>query len=214
MKKSIRLVLLFLGVGLSSLLLAGSGKKPLEGKEYELVIPEQPTQVESGKVEVVEIFWYGCPHCYDFEPYLEKWLSERPPHAAFRRLPASFNARWLVHARAYYTAEALHALERVHKPLFEALIKDQKRFDTEDDLAPFFVQHGVDEAKFRQTFNSFAVDAKLKQSLQMVRNYGVTGVPAMIVNGKYRTAASLTGSYPALLQVVDKLIEKERLGAE
>ncbi|MGH8579514.1 MAG: thiol:disulfide interchange protein DsbA/DsbL [Gammaproteobacteria bacterium] len=214
MKKSVRLVLLFLGVGLSSILLAGSEQKPREGKEYELVIPEQPTQVEGGKVEVVEIFWYGCPHCYDFEPYLEKWLSELPPYAAFRRLPASFNARWLVHARAFYTAESLHVLDRVHQPLFEALTKDQKRFDTENDLAAFFTQHGVDEAQFRQTFTSFAVDAKVKQSSQMVRNYGITGVPAVIVNGKYRTAASLTGSYPALLQVVDLLIEKERVRAE
>lgn len=214
MKKSVRLVLLFLGVGVSSILLAGSEQKPREGKEYELVIPEQPTQVEDGKVEVVEIFWYGCTHCYDFEPYVEKWLSELPPHAAFRRLPASFNARWLVHARAFYTAESLHVLEKVHNPLFEALKKDQKRFDTEEDLAAFFAQHGVHEAQFRQTFNSFAVDAKVKQSLQMVRNYGVTGVPTVVVNGKYRTAASLTGGYPALLQVVDQLIEKERVGAE
>ncbi|MGH6635848.1 MAG: thiol:disulfide interchange protein DsbA/DsbL [Gammaproteobacteria bacterium] len=213
MKKSVRLVLLFLGVGVSSILLAGSEQKPREGKEYELVIPEQPTQVEGGKVEVVEIFWYGCPHCYDLEPYLEKWLSALPPHAAFRRLPASFNARWLLHARAFYTAESLHVLDKVHQPLFEALTKD-KHFDTEDDLAAFFAEHGVDEAPFRQTFNSFAVDAKVKQSSQMVRNYGITGVPAIIVNGKYRTSASLTGSYSALLQVVDQLIEKERVGSE
>lgn len=214
MKKSARLVLLFLGLGLSSLVSAGSEQKPLEGKEYELVIPEQPTQVEDGKVEVVEIFWYGCSHCYDFEPYLEKWLSALPPYAEFRRLPAVFNARWLVHARAFYTAQALQVLERVHKPFFEALNKERKRLDTEDDLAAFFTQHGVNEAQFRQTFNSFAVDAKVKQSLQMVRNYGVTGVPAVVVNGKYRTAASLTGGYPALLEVIDQLIEKERAGAE
>ncbi len=213
MKKS-TLVLLFLGLGLSSLESAGSEQKPLDGKEYELVIPEQPTQVEDGKVEVVEIFWYGCPHCYDFEPYLEKWLSALPPYAEFRRLPAVFNDRWSVHARAFYAAESLHVLDKVHHPLFEALTKDQKRFDTEDDLAAFFAEHGVNEAQFRQTFNSFAVDAKVKQSSQMVRNYGITGVPAVIVNGKYRTAASLTGGYPALLQAVDQLIEKERVGAE
>lgn len=215
MKKSARLVLLFLGLGLSSLGSAESVQKPLDGKEYELVIPEQPTQVEDGKVEVVEIFWYGCPHCYDFEPYLEKWLSALPPYAEFRRLPASFNDRWLLHARAFYAAESLHVLDKVHHPLFEALTKDQKRFDTEDNLAAFFAEHGVDEAQFRQTFNSFAVDAKVKQSSQMVRNYGINGVPAVIVNGKYRTAASLTtGGYPALLEVIDQLIEKERAGAE
>lgn len=182
----------------------------LEG-QYEPVVPPQPT-LSPDKVEVVELFWYGCPHCFQFEPHLERWLAKKPPHVVFTRVPAVFssNRLWLLHAQAFYTAQALGVLDRVHRPLFDAYHADKRPLDTKELLAAFFREQGVAEADFERAWGSFGVQSKTQQAVVLTARYGVTGVPTMVVNGKYRTSGSLTGTFANLLKVVDALVEQER----
>lgn len=179
-----------------------------EGVHYQPV--RQPLPVSPpGKIEVIEMFWYGCPHCYHFEPLLEKWIEEKPDNVVFTRTPAVFRDSWLLHAKAFYTAKALGALDKVHRPLFDAIHLKNRQLDTKEALAEFFASLGIPKEDFLQTFESFAVEGKLQQAVVMTRNSGITGVPAIIVNGKYRTDAGMAGSFEDMLKVVDYLIAKE-----
>lgn len=177
-------------------------------ENYRTLSPAQPTQYDN-KVEVVEAFWYGCPHCYDFEPRIHRWVENAPDYVAFRRMPAVLNQSWIPHAKAYYTAVKLGVLDRIHKPLFDAIHKDRKPIFSEDALRDFFVSQGVDGDDFTRVYNSEEVQTKIKQAYFMARNYKLTGVPSVIINGKYVTSASMTGSYEKLLKVIDYLVEKE-----
>lgn len=179
------------------------------GATYELLSPPQPTQSD-GKIEVVEMFWYGCPHCYHFEPALEAWLKHKPDDVMFRRVPALFNEQWVVHARAYYAAEALGVLEKLHQPLFDAIHKDGKHIMDEESIIKFAASQGIDEQQFREAYDSFGVDKKVRQAMMATRDYGITGVPSLIVNGKYRTSPSLAGGTDNVLKVIDTLVAKER----
>lgn len=180
-----------------------------EGVHYERVSPAQPTSTVD-KVEVLEIFWYGCPHCFRFEPYVERWLRKKPDNAQFVRLPGIFRPSWENHARAYYTAELLGVFEKVHKPLFNAIHLQKKKMNTDEALADFFSQHGgVDKAEFIKTFRSFAVETRLRRAKTMTSRYGIDGVPAVIVNGKYRISARGAGSNAEMLKIINYLVEKE-----
>ena len=175
---------------------------------YETLSPAQPTQNQD-KIEVIEFFWYGCPHCYTFEPVLNKWLKTKPDNVEFIRQPAVFSKLWGKHAKAYFVAEALGVEEKVHADLFNAIQNLKLKLTTEDQLAEFFVAHGVDETEFRNTYNSFLVDAKLRQAKAMAARYGITGVPAIIVNGKYKTNGPLAKSQENMIDVMNRLIQQE-----
>ena len=179
-----------------------------ESPGYETLSSPQPTQ-NPAKVEVIEFFWYGCPHCYSFEPLLEKWVKTLPANVEFIRLPAAFNEVWSKHAKAYYTAEALGVVDKVHADLFDAIQNKNEKLDTEAALAAFFAAHGINESQFHEAYSSFAVDAKLRQSPLMASRYGITGVPAIIINGKYRTNGTLAGSHEKMIEIMDKLIKQE-----
>lgn len=182
----------------------------LAGHNYEMVTPAQPTSVE-GKIEVLEIFWYGCPHCYDFEPALDAWLEDKPDYVEFKRMPGIFRKNWMPHARAFYAAEKLGIQDKIHMPLFEAIHKDNKRLDTDEAVLDFIDSlDDVDMDVFRKAFKAYSVESKVKQATRMSRAYGIKGVPAIIINGKYWSSGSLAGSYPELLKVVDALVAKER----
>jgi len=178
------------------------------GKHYKEIAPPQP--VTGTGIEVLEVFWYGCPHCYDFEPTLARWQARQPEDVAFRRLPAVFRPSWYLHAKAYYTAEALGVLDKIHALFFKALHVDKKTLDDEASLADFFAGFGVDKNEFSQVFNSFTVEGKVEQAKQAIQRFGIDGVPAVVVNGKYLTSASMAGSYDAVLTVVDFLVARER----
>jgi thiol:disulfide interchange protein DsbA len=181
------------------------------GERYAPVRKQQPAG-EDGKIEVIEVFWYGCPHCYHFEPYLNRWLEALPDDVTFRRVPAVFRQSWLVHAKAYYSAEELGVVDRVHGPLFEAIHEHKRAVHDEDGLARFFAEQGVDEQAFRETFKSFGIDSLARKAALLSRDYGIPGVPSMIVNGKYFTSGGMAGGYPELLKVVDFLVDRERAG--
>lgn len=180
------------------------------GTHYRVMTPVQPTSVAPGKVEVLEIFWYGCPHCYTLEPHIQEWISnEMPSNAEFVRIPATLNRSWQVHARAYYTAEALGRIDEMHEGFFKAVNVDRNPLNTEDKLIEFFGNYGVSKQEFLEAFNSFAVQTKLRRADSLVRRYRITGVPAMVVNGKYVTGADMAGGIPQLFEVVEFLVEKE-----
>lgn len=179
-----------------------------ESNGYVEITPAQPTQ-NPDKVEVIEFFWYGCPHCYSFEPTLSKWLENKPENVEFIRQPAVFSDLWGDHAKAYFTAEALGVLDKVHVDFFDAIQNKKQALRTEDQLAKFFVEHGVDETEFRNAYKSFLVDAKLRQAKAMAPRYGVTGVPAVIVNGKYKVTGRLAKSHENMINVMNQLIEQE-----
>lgn len=175
---------------------------------YETISPAQPTQNQD-KVEIIEFFWYGCPHCYSLEPLMVEWLKTKPANVEFIRQPAIFSSLWGKHAKAYFVAEALGVLDKVHDDFFDAVQNKKQKLTSEDQLAKFFVAHGVDETKFRDTFGSFLVDAKVRQAKTMAPRYGITGVPAVIINGKYKTSGPLAGSHEEMIKVMDKLIKQE-----
>lgn len=182
----------------------------LAGYNYELVSPPQPTESKD-KIEVLEIFWYGCPHCYHFEPELEVWLERKPDDVIFRRMPGIFRSSWRPHARAFYAAEKLGILDKIHTPLFDAIHRDNQQLNTDEEILEFVDGlEGVDGKAFRKAFNSFSVEGKVKQAMRLSRAYGIQGVPSLIVNGKYFSSGSIAGSYPELLKVIDALVDKER----
>ena len=180
-----------------------------EGRHYHNISPSIPTDVEDGKVEVTEVFWYGCPHCFDFESYLETWKETLPEHVTFKRMPAVLNRGWVAHARAFYALDTMGELDRIHPIFFEAIHTQGRRLRDKDSMVRFLSQHGIDAEKFKNAYDSMYVETKIKRVDQVVRQYGVSSVPQVVVNGKYRTSASDAGGYENLLRVVDMLVEKE-----
>ncbi len=177
--------------------------------QYQQVVPEQGTKT-GDKIEVLEIFWYGCPHCFDFEPYVNQWLENKPDDVGFRRMPGVFRKNWVPGAKAYYTGEALGVLDKTHPAMFHAMQVEKRKLDNEDSIADLFEEQGVSREDFKKAWNSFTVDSKVREAMQMSRQYGITGVPAVVINGKYRTSGGTAGSYPQLLKVIDHLVDKER----
>lgn len=180
-----------------------------EGSKYQTIANPQPT-TDTGTIEVLELFWYGCPHCYHLEPEIEAWLKTKPDDVTFVRMPAILGPTWELGARAFYTAELLGVTDKIHTPLFERLHKDKKPLRSAADIKAFFVERGVSAEEFDKTFNSFAVITKTNRAKQARDMYGITGVPALVVNGKYRTTARLAGGDKQMLEVVNVLIEQER----
>jgi len=178
-------------------------------KYYRVVEPPQPTQT-GNKIEVLEIFWYGCPHCYHFESYIHKWLKTKPDDVAFRRMPAVISRNWLPHAKAFYAAVKLGVLDQIHTPLFNAIHRDRKPIFSKQQLRKFFVSMGINGDKFIKAYDSNEVDTKIKQAFYTQRNYKITGVPTVVVGGKYLTSAMLTGSFDKMIDTINYLIKKVR----
>ena len=176
--------------------------------KYELVTPPQPTETP-GKVEVVEVFWFGCPHCFHFLPTIEQYDANKPDYVAVRHMPAIFRDSWVVHARAFYTAELLGIEEKIHRPLFEAIHLHKQPLDTREELMKFFANYGVSNEDFNNTYDSFAVETLLRKSQVMQQRYGVTGTPTVIVNGKYRVSGTLAGPPEQMIKVIEALVERE-----
>jgi thiol:disulfide interchange protein DsbA len=182
-----------------------------EGMQYLRLANPQPTSV-ADKVEVVELFWYGCPHCFDLEPHIRQWLETKPYDVEFVRMPAVLGPGWELLGKGFYTAELLGVEDRIHPALFEALHVKKQKINDEAALQDFFVNHGVSAEDFRKTFASFAVSVKLNNARAMTRRYAITGVPTLIVNGKFSTGGRQAGSNANIIKVVDYLVARERDG--
>ncbi len=179
-----------------------------KGEGYIKIVPPQPTQ-EADKIEVIEFFWYGCPHCYSFEPFIKEWAKSLPENVQLIKQPAIFDSNWAPGARAYFVAEALGITDQVHDAIFDAVQKERRPFDTEDQLADFFAEHGVEKEDFHQAYNSFIVTTRMRQAESMPARYGVTGVPAIVINGKYLSNGTLAKTHPGLISVMTALIKQE-----
>jgi thiol:disulfide interchange protein DsbA len=212
MKKLIRYFSLFLFLISGSQTFAESGYTVgdnVPGQGYNVISPEVPTQT-GDKIEVLEVFWYACPHCYDFEPYVKEWLASKPDDVVFRRMPGIFRKNWIPHAKAFYTAEKLGVLDKIHSPLFDAIHKERKKIHDDAAMKKFFVKQGVDEDEFTKVYESEEIDIKAKQAFVMGQKYKITGVPAIIVNGKYMISGSTAGSFENVLKITNALVDKER----
>jgi thiol:disulfide interchange protein DsbA len=182
------------------------------GTHYERLSPTQPTSSGPEQIEVAEIFWYGCPHCFTFEPYLQDWRKNLPSDVSFVRIPAVWNELLKIHARAYYTAEALNRVDELQTPLFREIHVNRNGLDSIPALQSFFSDHGVEPNAFMEAYESFAVFTKMQRADELARRYRISSVPAVVVNGKYTTNATMAGSYPNLLEVINELVAMERAG--
>jgi protein dithiol oxidoreductase (disulfide-forming) len=177
--------------------------------QYGEINPPQPVE-SAGKIEVIEFFWCGCPHCYTLEPYIEAWLKQLPPDVEFRRVPAVFNQRWGHDAAIYYTLEAMGLLDKLHKPLFDAIHKSSLRTDNEAALGEWLQKNGVEPKKFMATLKSFGVQSKTRRAVQQTLAYKIDGTPAMAVAGRYTVSAEQGRTQQGMLQAVDSLVAMAR----
>ncbi|HET8850619.1 MAG TPA: thiol:disulfide interchange protein DsbA/DsbL [Marinobacter sp.] len=184
-----------------------------EGTHYRELSNPVRTASDSG-VEVAEIFWYGCPHCYNFKPLAEAWEAQAPDYVNYVKLPAALGASWEPHAYAYYALEAMGELDKVHDALFDALAGERRPLNDAEALGDFVAGYGVDAETFVETYNSFGVRARVQQAQAKIRGARVTGTPTMLVDGKYVVTASMAGSHENVLKVVEYLAEKEHAAAQ
>ncbi|MCP4333368.1 MAG: thiol:disulfide interchange protein DsbA/DsbL [Gammaproteobacteria bacterium] len=178
------------------------------GSDYQLISPAVKT-THPDKVVVTEVFWYGCPHCFRFEPHVERWSASVPEGVVFEQVPSVIARPWVVHARAYYAFQMMGALDQLHTPFFDALHLKRQRLNDEDAIAAFVTEQGLDEKAFREHFSSFAVDTQVSKSGKKEQRYGHDGVPAVIVNGKYLVTASLAGTNERMIQIMNFLVAQE-----
>ena len=184
----------------------------VEGEHYDVVSPAVRT-ADPNKIEVAEFFWYGCGHCYTFEPMVEQWKKGIADDVDFHGSPAIWNPLMELHAQAFYTAQILGVLDTMHPVMFQAMNVDGKRLQSEEELAKLFAANGVAEEDFSKAFNSFGVNSQVRQANARARAAKITGTPALLVNGKYHVSTRKAGGQAQMLQVVDYLVEKERAAA-
>ncbi|MCP5140782.1 MAG: thiol:disulfide interchange protein DsbA/DsbL [Gammaproteobacteria bacterium] len=180
-----------------------------EGIEYKLIDPPLRATPENGRVEVAELFWYGCPHCFHLEPEVKAWLARKPAAADFLRVPAPLNPAWAVHSRAYYAAEALGVLDKTHEALFSAIHEDKRPIMSDAALAEFYAQHGVDAAEYLTMARSFGIATKVRRAATLGNQWKARGVPAFVVNGKYLVNVESAGGPRKLFDVIDYLVARE-----
>jgi len=179
--------------------------------QYTELNPPQPLVADdANKIEVVEFFWYGCPHCYHIEPLVEKWKKTLPPEAVFRPFPAVFNARWGHDAAIFYTFEALGVLDKVHRPFFDAIHRDGLRTDNQQALAEWLKKQGVDDKRFFDTMKSMGVDTRVRRAMHLTLAYRIDGTPAMAVQGRYTVSAQQGRSQQGMVDTVDYLVAQAR----
>ena len=184
---------------------------PKLGTEFDAVAQPIPTE-NAAKIEVMEIFWYGCPHCYHMEEPLSAWVKKLPKDVYFKRMPGLPNASWAPMAKAFYAMDALGVGEKLHTPLFEAIHKSKTLNPTDETATIVWVtqQSGLDKLKVEQAFKSFSTNTNLNRAAQIFRASGATGVPTLVINGKYITSATQAGGNEQALKVADYIIGNVR----
>jgi thiol:disulfide interchange protein DsbA len=199
------------GLGLPGLALAQA--RPEDGRDYRGLDKQASVEAPAGRIEVVEFFWYSCPHCNAFEPRLNAWLKQRAPaDIAFRRVPVAFRDDFEPQQRLYYTLEALGKVDELHGKVFEAIHENRQPTSRDDQILAFAEKNGLDRAKFQELYNSFTVKSKARRAKQLQDQYQVDGVPALGVAGRYYTDATMAGGMGRALLVVEYLIGEARKG--
>ncbi|MEC9481879.1 MAG: thiol:disulfide interchange protein DsbA/DsbL [Halomonas sp.] len=194
------------GLGLSTLAMAA----PVAGKDYQVLDEAVETSVDDGQIEVTEVFWYGCPHCYNLEDPLNAWVAELPDDVTFQRLPATMGDTWTKHATAFYAAQQLGILDKLHDDFFDAIHQDGRKLTDADDIAKFFSNYGVSEAQAKDALASFGVKSQINRAHAKMRAYQLMGVPALVVDGRYVITPGSAGSLENMPQIAGALIDKVR----
>jgi thiol:disulfide interchange protein DsbA len=191
--------------------LAAAQRLPLEGKEYRKLDKAVPVEAPAGKIEVVEFFWYSCPHCNAFEPKLVAWSKKLPPDVVLRRVPVAFRDDFVPQQRLYYVLEAMGKVDEVHPKVFNEIHGTTRAMlNREDMILDFAQKNGLDKAKFQEQYNSFSVSTKARKAKQLQDQYEVDGVPAIGIAGRYYTDGTMAGNMDRALQVVDFLVAEAR----
>ena len=181
----------------------------VDGSNYITLSSPVPT-AQPEKIEVVELFWYGCPHCYQLEATVNPWSKTLPEDVSFVRMPAMFGGIWNLHGQLFYTLETMKAEDKVHDKIFDTLHNSGRKLSSVDDIAKFVAEQGVDKELFMKTWNSFSVKSQMEKAKKQALAYQITGVPAMVINGKYRFDIGMAGGLQQTVDVADALIQKER----
>lgn len=200
-------LLLLFGISLTSI--PAIGAEFIEGKHYTILTNPQPTE-SNGKIEVLEFFWYGCPHCDKLHPHIKTWLKNKPEDVNFQYVPTIFRPNWVPGAKIFYTIEAMQAIEPLHDRVYDAIHRDKIDLNKEPVLFNWVEQQGMDREKFEKIYHSFMVQNKVARSTQMSRQYQLTGTPSIVVAGKYLTSGSMSGSPENTIKILEELIAKAR----
>ena len=207
-RQSLAVFFLLLSCGLINSLSARADI--VEGKDYTVLTNPQPTQ-DANKIEVLEFFWYGCPHCYSLHPHLKTWLINIPGDVSFRYVPAILRANWVAAAKIYYAIEAMGIADVLHDKAYDAMHRDKIDLNNESVLLSWIEkQEGIDRKKFENAYNSFTVQNQVAKSTQITRQYQLNGVPALIINGKYLTSGGMSNTPQDTIKILEALIEKAR----
>lgn len=196
--------------GLGLPVLAWGQNKPEDGADYKTLDKRAPTEAAAGKVEVVEFFWYSCPHCNAFEPQLEAWQKRLPADVALRRVPVAFRDSFVPQQRLFYTLEAMGKIDELHRKVFHGIHVERQPLDREGPILDWAAKNGLDKAKFQEIYNSFGISTKARKAAQLQDAYKVEGVPALGIAGRWYTDGSMAGSMPRALQVTEYLIAEAR----
>ena len=203
------------GSGLSLAQAAGKVVAPATiaitpGKDFAVVNPKAPVEAPAGKIEVVEFFWFNCPHCFHFEAILNPWVAKLPAHVAYRKVPVGFNPSFVPQQKMFYALEAMGLLPALVPKIFKAIHEQNIKLDTEAQITAWLVKQGVDKAKFNAMFSSFAISSKATRATKLQDAYQLDGVPSMGVAGQFLTNGTMAGGMPRMLQVVSSLIAQQK----
>ncbi|MBM4182132.1 MAG: thiol:disulfide interchange protein DsbA/DsbL [Betaproteobacteria bacterium] len=201
--------LLSLIVLAAALALPAQARAAEPGKDYLVISPSVPVDVKKGQVEVLEFFWYRCPHCFDLETELKAWTAKLPKGVVFRQVPGILNPNWATLARAYYAMEAIGVLDKLHHEVFDAIHVHGQDLNSPQRFLDWAAGKGVNRKQLADAFDSFAVNTKVMRAQQLTNAYRLNGVPAFAINGKFVTSASLTGGNTSLFKILDELIARE-----
>ena len=188
------------------------GKPPQEGADFLVLDKPAPTEAGAGKIEVVEFFWYSCPHCNKFEPQLQEWVKKMPKDVVLRRAPVAFRPDFEPQQRLYFVLEAMGKVEELHTKVFNAIHVERQPLNTADQVTAWAEKQGISKAKFTEAYNSFPVATKTRKATLLQDSYKVDGVPALGVAGKYYTSGSVAQTMERALVVTDYLIGLARKG--
>ena len=200
------------GLGLSTPAFAQGPAKFAAGKDYMKLDRAVPTETEAGKVEVIEFFWYSCPHCSAFEPTFAQWVKNAPKDVVVRRVPVAFREDFGPQQRLYFSLEAMGLLDKIHGKVFQAIHVERLPLSTDASILAWIEKQGVDKNKFADTVKSFGVASKLKRAVQLQNDFKIEGVPSLGIAGKYYTDGTLSGSMERALQVTESLLAQVRQG--
>jgi thiol:disulfide interchange protein DsbA len=211
MKKILNALLLSLGLAAGAVQFAHAAPSaPVAGKDYTVMDKAQPVDAPADKIEVFEFMWYGCPHCNEFEPYLEKWKAKQGPDVVFKRVPVAFRDDFVPHSKMLLALDVLGLTDKLTPVIFKEIHVNKNYMLTPEAQADFLAKQGVDKKKYLDAYNSFTVASELKRVTQMVQDYKIDGVPTLVVQGKYETGPAATNSLDGTVQVLDYLVQRVR----